>query len=80
LARELHGAHACECHAPAHEPPCVHAGRRGEPLDARRDRLQIIRLPEEQVDRVESGIAEARCGVDRDEAAFGSAVEDVAGR
>jgi len=37
-------------------------------------------LPEDQIDRVESGIPEAGCGVDRDESAFGSAVEDVAGR
>jgi hypothetical protein len=80
LARELQGAHACECRAPAEEPLYVHACRWGEPLGARCDRLEIIRLPEDQVDRVESGIAEAGCGVDRDEAALGSTVKDVAGR
>jgi hypothetical protein len=37
-------------------------------------------LPEEQVDRVEGGVAKAGCGVDRDETTLGSAVEDVAGR
>jgi hypothetical protein len=80
LARQLQGAHGCECHAPAKEPLCVQAGRRGEPLGARLDRLKIIRLPEEQVDRIERGLAEAGCGVDRDETALGSPVEDVAGR
>jgi hypothetical protein len=37
-------------------------------------------LPEDQFDRVESSIAEARCGVDRDEAALGSAAENIDGR
>ena len=80
LARELQGAHDCESHAPAGEPLCVHVGRCGKPLGARLDRLEIIRLPEDQVDCVESGIAEAGCGIDRDEAALGATVEDVAGR
>src|SRR5438552_16571598 len=80
LARKLQGVHGSECHAPAQEPLCVHVGRCGKPLGARFDRLEMIRLPEDQVDCVESGIAEAGCGVDRDEAALGSTVEDVAGR
>lgn len=80
LARKLQGAHRSKCHAPAEEPLCVHIGRRGKPLDAHVDRLEIVHLPEDQVDGVERGIAEARCRIDRDEAALSSTVEDVAGR
>jgi hypothetical protein len=65
MASELQGAHDRECDAPAEDPLCVHAGRRGEPLGARLDCLEIIRLPQDQVDRVEGGIAEAGCRVDR---------------
>ena len=46
-----------------------------------RDRVDVVCLPEEQVDGVERHVvAEARGRIDRDESALGSAVEDVARR
>jgi len=80
LAGGLQGAHGGECRAPGEEPLRVRAGRCGEPPGAGVDLLEIICLPQDQVDRVEGGVAEAGCGVDRDQAALGSAVEDVGGR
>jgi hypothetical protein len=80
LARDLQGVHGCERRAPDDQPLCVQAGCRGEPLAARCDRLEVVRSPEDQVDRVEPGVADAWRRVDRDQPALGAAVEDVAGR
>ncbi len=63
LARELQGAHCRECHAPAEEPFGVHVACCGRPLSARFDRLEIIRLPQDQVDRVKGGVTAGTCEV-----------------
>ena len=53
-----------ECRTPADETARVHSGGCGEPPAARVDRLEVVGLSQDQVDRVEGGIAEAGCGVD----------------
>jgi hypothetical protein len=66
--------------APAEQPLCVGAGRCAESRAPLFDRPEVVCLPEDQVDRIEGGVAEAGRGVDRDETALGAAVEDVARR
>src|SRR5438132_14426736 len=59
----------------------VRADRRSQQHDSRRDRVDIVRLPEKQVNGLERHVvAEAWGRVDRDESALGSAIEDVARR
>ena len=65
--------------APAQQAHWVEAGRGGQPPGACLDRRQVVCLPAELVDRVERRVAEAGGGVDRDQPAFGAAVQQVAG-
>src|SRR6266508_6694833 len=59
----------------------VRADCGSQQLGARRDRVDVVCLPEQQVDGLERYVvAEAWGRVDRDESALGSAVEDVARR
>jgi hypothetical protein len=59
----------------------VRADGGSQQLDTRRDRVDVVCLPEQQIDGLEGDVvAEAWGRVDRDESALGSAVEDVAGR
>jgi len=59
----------------------VRADCGSQQLGARRDRVDVVCLPEQQVDGLERQVvAEAWGRVDRDESTLGSAVEDVARR
>jgi len=76
----VHGAHGGECRAPAEEagPRPGRSLRRGR-FGADFDRLKIIGLPQDKVDRVESGIAEAGRGGRSRPGPPGSTIENVAG-
>src|SRR5919201_2724493 len=75
---QLQCGHAGERRAPREQALRTNADCQGQLVAPRLDRLDLLRLPEDQVDRVERCVAEARGRVDSDESALLAAVEDVA--
>ena len=55
----------------------VSTDRWSQSLGACGDHVGILGSPEHQVDRVEGGVAQARCRIDRHEPSLLAAVEDV---
>src|SRR5207245_11232774 len=74
---EVRGGHSSERSTPVEEPSRVNTDRRSQVPGAADDRVEVARLPEEQVDGVEGRVAESRTRVDGDQATPLSSVEDV---
>src|SRR6478672_9130160 len=54
--RQLQCGHGCKRVAPVEQATGVHANSRSELLGARSDHFDVLRLPEQQVDRVEGQV------------------------
>ena len=78
---ELECDHACESSAPVEKAPSVHVDGRSQLFGAWRNHIDVVRLPEQHVDRIEGQVvAEAWGRVDRHETALAAAIEDISRR